>query len=214
MPRVTITVPDKTPQPYRFDLNTATVTLGRGSDNDIVIECGSVSTRHAEMCRVDGGFELRDLASTNGIRKNGARAEVIPLLSGDHAKLGDIGFDFQLSEDELAALAAEKPAAKSTAPSDSGAGQSDGEGGKPALRPPQRPTSQVVVSGGGIGFGMVMLFIVLALAAFIAGLSVRHQNATGGSLIDAIQKRINTPISPPAEDAPDGTSAENGGAGS
>jgi pSer/pThr/pTyr-binding forkhead associated (FHA) protein len=56
MPRVTITVPDRTPQPYRFQLDRRVVSLGRGSDNDIAIDCGSVSVRHAEMVRVDGGY--------------------------------------------------------------------------------------------------------------------------------------------------------------
>ena len=51
MPRVTITVPDKNAQPYRFQMDREVVTLGRGSENDIAIESGSVSLYHAEMHR-------------------------------------------------------------------------------------------------------------------------------------------------------------------
>ena len=68
MPRVTITVPEKTAQPYRFHLDSEVVTLGRGSDNDIAIDSGSVSVKHAEMRRTVGCFELRDAGSTNGIK--------------------------------------------------------------------------------------------------------------------------------------------------
>ena len=63
MPRVTITVPDRNPQPYRFQLDRQAVNMGRGSDNDIVIEDGSVSVRHAVMERIEGGYQLRDLGT-------------------------------------------------------------------------------------------------------------------------------------------------------
>lgn len=200
MPRVTISVPNLTPQPYRFDLKTRTVTMGRGSDNDIVIECGSVSGRHAEMVRVDGGYELRDLASTNGIKKNGKRLDVIPLFDGDQVKLGDIGFDFQLSEDECATLAAEMPEAKAGGTVDDKAGDDEGT---PRKLPPKRRDIQpprqsppIVVKGGG-GFGMLFLFVLLAFAAFWVGLTMRHKSATGGSLVEAVQNRLNTPIEAP-----------------
>ena len=62
MPRVTITVPEKNAQPYRFQLDRPVVSLGRGSENDIAIESGSVSVHHAEMRRIEGGYELRDIA--------------------------------------------------------------------------------------------------------------------------------------------------------
>ena len=104
MPRVTITVPDSNPQPYRFQLDRRVATLGRGSNNDIVIDCGSVSVSHAEMRRIEGGYELRDLDSTNGIKLDGERMPVIPLRSGLSVKLGDVAFDFQLSDEECEAL--------------------------------------------------------------------------------------------------------------
>ena len=37
MPRVTITAPDKNPQPYRFQLDRQVVSMGRAAGNDIVI---------------------------------------------------------------------------------------------------------------------------------------------------------------------------------
>jgi pSer/pThr/pTyr-binding forkhead associated (FHA) protein len=189
MPRVTITVPEKTPQPYRFQLDRKSVTLGRGSDNDIAIDCGSVSVKHAEMRRVDGGYELRDLGSTNGIKQNGERREVIRLRNGQAVTLGDVEFDFLLTDEELDALAAEK---------------SDAPMELPPLKdlPPEPDTEDLEPdeSSGG-GFGMVLLFLILAAAAFAAGMAVRYQKETGDSWLDAVKARMSAPAAPaPAAD--------------
>jgi pSer/pThr/pTyr-binding forkhead associated (FHA) protein len=107
MPRVTITVPEKAAQPYRFDLNRKVVTIGRGQDNDLVAGCGSVSGKHAEMVRVKGGYELIDVGSTNGIKIDGIRHQKAVLHTGMSVKLGDVEFSFSLNEEELAVLASE-----------------------------------------------------------------------------------------------------------
>ncbi|MDB4740539.1 FHA domain-containing protein, partial [Akkermansiaceae bacterium] len=64
MPRVSITIPGKNSQPYRFKLDRNKVTIGRSADNDIVIDDTSVSSTHCTMDRVDGGYILRDKNST------------------------------------------------------------------------------------------------------------------------------------------------------
>ena len=107
MPRVTITVLEKSPQPYRFDLHREIVTVGRGQDNDIVVGCGSVSGKHSEMRRVKGGYQLIDAGSTNGIKVDGIRHQTVVLHTGMTVKLGDVEFGFILNEEELAVLASE-----------------------------------------------------------------------------------------------------------
>jgi pSer/pThr/pTyr-binding forkhead associated (FHA) protein len=82
MPRVTITIVEKGPQPYRFDLKREIVTIGRGLDNDIVVACGSVSGKHSEMRRVEGGYHLVDVGSTNGIKVDGVRQQKVSLKNG------------------------------------------------------------------------------------------------------------------------------------
>jgi pSer/pThr/pTyr-binding forkhead associated (FHA) protein len=201
MPRVTITVPDKTPQPYRFQLDRQSVSLGRGSENDIAIDSGSISVKHAQMRRVEGGYELRDLGSTNGIKLDGERREVIPLRSGMSLKVGDVTFDFQLTEEELETLHKEKPM-EDVAEADDDAIE------LPSKPAPRRAAATVPPAGGGGGFGMILLFIILAAAAFFAGLAVRFQKDTGGSFLDAIKSKgaITTPAlpagDPAAEEAP------------
>jgi pSer/pThr/pTyr-binding forkhead associated (FHA) protein len=188
MPRVIITVPDKTPQPYRFQLDRQVVSIGRGSVNDIAIDCGSVSVKHAEMVRIEGGYELRDLASTNGTKLNGERMDVVPLRNGANVQLGDVGFDFQLSDDERATLAEEKvlddlpvlPAADAAAAP-----------ARPRRAAPKKPVV-VDTSGGGGGFMMFLLFLLFALIAFFAGLSIRYYKETGGGLFNAIQTKSKT----------------------
>lgn len=185
MPRVTITVPEKNAQPYRFQLDRQLVTLGRGSENDIAIDSGSVSVLHAEMRRIEGGYELRDLGSTNGIKLDGVREDVIPLRSGATVKIGDVSFDFLLSDEEREALARERPAEASPIIRETGENEA-----KPLpVRAPARS------SGGGFGAGV--LFLTLACAAFFAGLAVRYQKDTGGNLIEAIKAK-----SAPAQVAP------------
>jgi pSer/pThr/pTyr-binding forkhead associated (FHA) protein len=150
MPRVLITIPDGTPQPYRFDLSRRLVSLGRGADNDIVIDSGSVSLKHAEMVRNDDGYELRDLGSTNGLKLDGERRMSVPLEPGTTVLIGDVAFDFQLSEEEISELT-----------------------GIPV----------VITTGGGSGIWWLIGLILIVLA-FLVGFSIRHQKATGKSLMD------------------------------
>jgi len=88
MPRVSITIPDKNPQPYRFNLDHKKVTIGRSKDSDIIIDEPSVSGLHATMERVDGGYILRDRGSTNGITLDDELMQIIDLRNGDDVKVG------------------------------------------------------------------------------------------------------------------------------
>ena len=200
MPRVTLTVPDRNPQPYRFLLDRMKVHIGRGSDNDIVVDCGSVSVRHAVMERIEGGYQLRDLGSTNGIKLEGRIREVIPLRHGLSVKIGDVAFDFTLTDEEREALAREKPPEESPIVRED---ELDAPAPrKAAPRPaPQRQLASVQQPSAAASFFMTLLFLVLAAAAFFVGLSVRHQKETGNSLIQSMKG--NLPEAPAAETAPE-----------
>lgn len=177
MPRVIITVPEKTPQPYRFQLDRQSVTMGRGEESEVVIESGSVSVLHAEMRRVPGGYELHDLGSTNGITLDGQRFEVIPLEDGATVMLGDVAFDFSLTEDELKILKSEVEVPVAIpAP-------------RAVTQPLEVPVRHRANAGGG-GMGRFLLLVVLLAMAFAGGLAVRYQKETGGSLLEAVKARV------------------------
>jgi hypothetical protein len=205
MPRILITVLEKIAQPYRFPIDRHLVTLGRGSENDVVIDCRSVSVRHAEMRRVNGGYELRDLGSTNGIKLNDERAEVIALHSGMSLKLGDVAFDFLLTEEEQAALASEpvyqapQVETKSALPKLPPLPEKATHGRPPhAGHPPYRPAAGF----GHFRWNVILGWIVLAAAAFCLGMALRFKKDTKRSLIDAVWTRFERLNAPPAKPAP------------
>jgi hypothetical protein len=72
--------------------------IGRSRDCDVVLADPNVSRRHAEV-RPDGhgGWQVRDLGSTNGVKVNGRRIEgATPLESGDRLALGTADIRFVL----------------------------------------------------------------------------------------------------------------------
>ena len=199
MPRVIITVPDQTPQPYRFLLDRQAVQLGRGSDNDIAINCASVSVHHAVMERIEGGYQIRDLDSTNGSKLDGARMPIIPLRDGLSVKLGDVSFDFSLSDEEKEALSSEKP------PTESEIIKEDPDTVKPK-KPVKKPVKRGYVPSetkdSAQGALMIVVFAILAALAFFIGLSIRHEKDTGQSLIKSIMDKGKTTAAEPAPAPP------------
>lgn len=205
MPRVTITIADRNPQPYRFQLDRMKVNMGRGSDNDIVIDDGSASVRHAVMERIDGGYQLRDLGSTNGIKLDGEKSEIIPLRHGLSVKIGDVAFDFTLTEEEREALAREKPQQESPIVKEdftkAALPKPAGGPARPAPAPVARPVIYESQPSASASFFMTLFFLVLAAGAFWLGLSMRYSNRTkGASLMHDLQgSAAGVPI--PAPDA-------------
>lgn len=192
MPRVTITAPESTAQPYRFQLDREVVQIGRGDENDIVVENGSVSTHHAEMRRIIGGYELHDLGSTNGIKLDGERYLVIPLYHGTTVYLGDVAFDFSLTDEEQAVLLSEAPieAGYAQAPA-----MSPPISTQPMVRVPIEPRPvpkrhviHVEEERGG-GFLAALILLLFVAIAFGIGMAIRHQKDTGGSIISHIEEK-------------------------
>lgn len=76
--------------------NDPTVILGRAADCDVVIADRRASRRHAEVCRKEEGFILRDLDSTNGTWLNGRRLNTPMLLhDGDLIEIAAARFTFR-----------------------------------------------------------------------------------------------------------------------
>jgi pSer/pThr/pTyr-binding forkhead associated (FHA) protein len=69
--------------------------LGRDSTCDYAIPDPTVSHRHAEIRRVEGGWAIRDLGSRNGTRINGWLAHEERIRPGDTLTLGTTEFVFE-----------------------------------------------------------------------------------------------------------------------
>ncbi|NQU10695.1 FHA domain-containing protein [bacterium] len=73
-----------------FELVEERVTIGRGLDNMIRLEDGSISHHHAMLVLDGPEFSLRDLNSTNGTRVNGLRIVETKLHNGDSVRFGSV----------------------------------------------------------------------------------------------------------------------------
>jgi len=88
----------------RWIIDQDQVTIGRGSDCDVVLSKRQVSRYHAQIERDDGGYLLRDLRSKNGTCVNGQEVRDKPhrLKDGDEiqialcVKMGFVGADATL----------------------------------------------------------------------------------------------------------------------
>lgn len=78
-----------------FDLLEERVTVGRGVDNIIRLEDGTVSHHHAMLLQEGADFTLRDLNSTNGTRVNGLRVVESKLNNGDNVRLGSVEMRYE-----------------------------------------------------------------------------------------------------------------------
>ena len=72
----------------RFALDKDVVTAGRHPDSDIFLDDITVSRRHAEVRRTDGGYEACDTGSLNGTYLNRERIDSAVLANGDELQIG------------------------------------------------------------------------------------------------------------------------------
>ncbi len=90
------------------------VSIGRGTNNSIVLADTSVSRRHARLVERRGAWEIEDQGSTNGVAVNGETRDHARLAVGDVLRIG--AFELQVVAARDAAPAA-MPAPRAAAPS-------------------------------------------------------------------------------------------------
>jgi FHA domain-containing protein len=106
LPEVEATTPyletlSRADEQLEFVLARDVITVGRGLDNDIVIDdqfigWQTVSPRHAELRRGPNGFVLRDLNSENGTFVNSSRTGENVLEDGMTIALGKVEFIYRV----------------------------------------------------------------------------------------------------------------------
>jgi serine/threonine protein kinase len=97
-------------QPLRIQPAPGGLTLGRGPDNDVVLDSMMASRYHAQVMPEGAQYILYDRDSTNGTYVNDQRVYRHTLAPGDRVQIGDCAFTF---------VAPGQPAPKLPAPSTS-----------------------------------------------------------------------------------------------
>lgn len=82
----------------RFPLRQGRQTIGRRTDNDIVIDDSSVSGAHGWIIVHPGHYVIMNTLSTNGTYVNDRRVHEAVLKHGDHVRLGEVEFRFLTRE--------------------------------------------------------------------------------------------------------------------
>lgn len=108
MASITLYVPEQ--DPIAIDLDAyEQITVGRGPDNDLVLDHASLSGSHAVIRNQGGFFTVTDLGSTNGTFLDGAQISEAPLVDGSRVLFGSVDSIFSDGSGEAAA---EAPAAE------------------------------------------------------------------------------------------------------
>lgn len=79
----------------RFVLKRGKTTIGRRTDNDIILPDDSVSAQHAWILYEDEHYRVINMLSTNGTFINDAKAHDRPLQDGDRIRFGRAEFVFR-----------------------------------------------------------------------------------------------------------------------
>ena len=82
-------------RPQVFNLANEQATIGRATDNDIVLNDFSVSRRHALLKKEDDGWVLYDNQSTNGVKVNDRAVPRAVVVYGDQAVIGTFVLRFR-----------------------------------------------------------------------------------------------------------------------
>ena len=91
-----------------YPVETSEVSIGRASDNHLVINDFGVSRHHAKIVIRDGDCEILDLNSRNGTRVNNISVTRGSLHDGDEISLGKFTIRFTHTTDEKVSLEEEK----------------------------------------------------------------------------------------------------------
>ncbi|ACQ80355.1 FHA domain containing protein [Beutenbergia cavernae DSM 12333] len=81
----------------RFLLDAESTSAGRDTRADIFLDDVTVSRRHADFRREEGGFVVRDVGSLNGTYVNRERIESARLKAGDEVQIGKYRLTFHPS---------------------------------------------------------------------------------------------------------------------
>ncbi len=82
--------------PVQFDLGDALISVGRASDNDVIVDDPMVSRHHCQLKLQHGAYSFADLGSRNGSFVNGQPVTEVALGPGDRIRIGETEIEFQV----------------------------------------------------------------------------------------------------------------------
>ena len=95
----------------KFQFDAESVTIGRGAENDVVLNDAGVSRTHARIERKSASWMLLDNGSANGTELNGAPLQKPSALrAGDRIGVGPVTFEFGADQDPAATRITTAPA--------------------------------------------------------------------------------------------------------
>jgi len=189
------------------------VTLGRGTNNDILVPDIAISRQHCEIIRnPDGTFRMRDMNSGNGTKLNGTRVLDSDLFGGDRIELGSTILEFVITgpgasrnpgDRKINVHPSESVASAPAAPAATPAPRQANRGPAVAPAPPPpaanyasvgnatathyaSPPAPAAKSGNGVIIGLIAAFAILFLvlaAGFGAKIYLDTQKGAGGEAV-------------------------------
>lgn len=82
--------------PVQFDLGGALISIGRASDNDVIVDDPQVSRHHCQLKLQHGAYSFADLGSRNGSWVNGQQVSEVALGPGDLIQIGSTEIIFEV----------------------------------------------------------------------------------------------------------------------
>jgi hypothetical protein len=83
-----------------FDLAEARITIGRATENTVMLDHTTVSKNHAMLVKNGSEYKLFDFHSTNGTYVNDERIAVALLRNGDRIRMGDVEVCYEVAAAE------------------------------------------------------------------------------------------------------------------
>jgi pSer/pThr/pTyr-binding forkhead associated (FHA) protein len=82
----------------QFDLGGPLITVGRASDNDVIVDDPMVSRHHCQLKLQHGAYGFVDLGSRNGSLVNAQHVQEVALGPGDIIQIGNTTIEFGIHE--------------------------------------------------------------------------------------------------------------------
>jgi hypothetical protein len=95
-PRVFLLVRQDGGDAVQFDLGGPLISIGRASDNDLIVDDPQVSRHHCQLKLQHGAYALADLGSRNGSWVNGHQVNEVALGPGDRIRIGSTEIEYQV----------------------------------------------------------------------------------------------------------------------